>query len=215
MIKAVVFDLDGLIFNTEDVYIRATTEYLKPRGMVFEEDVRKEMMGQQSHVSTAILKEYYGLEETVEEIRSQISYQFMKVLPEIIALMPGFEDLISRLNTAGIPAAVCTSSSSGYARSLLSEFGFLDCFDFIIGGEMVPNGKPAPDCYLMSCEKLGFEVSEVMVLEDSENGCRAAIDAGTFAVGVPSVHNEGHNYTGAAIVARTLADPAIYEALGI
>ena len=81
MIKAVVFDLDGLIFNTEDVYIRATTEYLKPRGMVFEEDVRKEMMGQQSHVSTAILKEYYGLEETVEEIRSQISYQFMKVLP--------------------------------------------------------------------------------------------------------------------------------------
>lgn len=215
MIEAVIFDLDGLIFNTEDVFIRATDEFLRPYGLSYEDELRRTMMGQQAHVATAMLKEYYGLKVTAEEIRAGVEREFMRVLPDILCLMPGFADLIQAINKAGIPAAVCTSSSSSYANTLLDEYGYRRSFEFILGGEQVVNGKPAPDCYLMACRQLGYRPASVMVLEDSENGCRAAIDAGTFAVAVPSAHNDGHVYTGAAIIANSLADVAITQALNI
>ena len=215
MIRAVVFDLDGLIFNTEDVFELATERFLGPLGFQYHQEVRRQMMGQQADVSIKILKEYYGLSPSTEEIRSKIEREFRAVLPDVLALMPGFDTLISKIVTEGIPAAICTSSSTEYAKSLLAEFGYLDAFSFVLGGESVERGKPAPDCYLMACRMLGLPVTDVMVLEDSENGCRAAIDAGTFAVAVPSRHTVGHEYAGAAVVANTLQDPAIYEALGI
>jgi len=215
MLKAVIFDLDGLIFNTEDVFIKATTEFLKPFGFRYEEQVRRRMMGQQAHVSTEILKNHYRLSLSVEQIREEIDHIFMKVLPTILDVMPGFQDLIRAINQAGIPAAVCTSSTSDYATSLLGQYGYLDSFEFILGGEEVPNGKPAPDCYVMACQRLGVASQDAMVLEDSENGCRAAVDANTFAVAVPGKHNDGHDYKGAEIIANSLADTAIRVALKI
>ena len=215
MLKAVIFDLDGLIFNTEDVFIKATTEFLKPFGFQYEDQVLRRMMGQQAHVSTQILREHYSLSLSVEEIRAQIDRIFMEVLPSILDVMPGFEELIAAINESGKPAAVCTSSTSNYASSLLTQYGYLESFAFILGGEEVHNGKPSPDCYVMACARLGFAPPEVMVLEDSENGCRAAVDAGAFAVAVPGTHNDGHNYAGVKLVADTLADSSIREALEI
>jgi len=215
MLKAIIFDLDGLIFNTEDVFIKATTEFLKPFGFHYEDQVRRRMMGQQANVSTQILKDHYSLSLNVEEIRTQIDCIFMEVLPSILEVMHGFDELIKAINRSGKPAAVCTSSTSDYATSLLEQYGYLESFAFILGGEEVPNGKPAPDCYVMACERLELSPHEVMVLEDSENGCRAAVDAGTFAVAVSATHNDGHNYAGAKLVADTLADSSIREALKI
>ena len=215
MLKAIIFDLDGLIFNTEDVFIKATTEFLKPFGFQYEDEVRRRMMGQQAHISTQILKDHYSLSLSVAEIRAQIDGIFMEVLPTILEVMPGFDELIKSIHDSGKPAAVCTSSTSDYATSLLAQHGYLESFAFILGGEEVPNGKPAPDCYVMACERLELPPQEVMVLEDSENGCRAAVDAGTFAVAVPGSHNEGHNYAGAKLIADTLADSSIREALQI
>lgn len=215
MLKAVIFDLDGLIFNTEDVFIKATTEFLEPFGLQYEDQVRRRMMGQQAQVSTEILKNHYGLSLSVEQIRKEIDRIFIKVLPTILDVMPGFHDLIRAIKEAEIPAAVCTSSTSDYATSLLEQHGYLESFEFILGGDEVTNGKPAPDCYVMACQRLGVPPQDAMVLEDSENGCRAAVDAKTFAVAVPGKHNEGHDYQGAEIIADSLADPAIREALEI
>ena len=138
---------------------------------------------------------------------------FIQVLPEILGLMPGFPELIAFITEERIPSAVCTSSTSDYATELLRRFDFLDCFEFILGGELVENGKPAPDCYQMACKRIGFSPEEVVVFEDSENGCRAAVDAGTIAIAVPGVHNAGHTYSGAGLIADTLKDQRIYELL--
>lgn len=213
MIKAVVFDLDGLIFNTEDVFFRATSNFLKPLGYEYEETVRRRMMGQQAHISTRILKDYYSLSLSVDEIRVEIEKAFIAILPQILKVMPGFDGLLSFLKDANLTLAVCTSSSSEYAKKLLAEHGYLEEFVFVLGGEEVENGKPAPDCYLMACQRLELPPEQVMVLEDSENGCRAAVAAGTYAVAVPSSHNEGQHYRGAKLVALTLGDPKIREAL--
>ncbi|MBA62970.1 MAG: hypothetical protein CMJ76_11450 [Planctomycetaceae bacterium] len=215
MLKAVVFDLDGLIFNTEDVFIYAIERLLAPFGFQYEEGVRRQMMGQQAHVSIGILKDHYRLKGSNEEIRQQVEKEFLSALPDILQLMPGFDGLIKSIKCNGILTAVCTSSTADYAEKLLNKFGYLDSFAFIIGSEHVENGKPMPDCYLMACEQLQLLPEEVMVLEDSENGCRAAIDANTFAVAVPGRHNEGHTYHGAALIADTLGDPEILKALNI
>ena len=215
MLEAVIFDLDGLIFNTEDVFIAATSEFLEPMGFLYEDQVRRRMMGQQAQVSTAILKSHYQLSLSVDQIRNEIDRIFLRVLPTILDVMPGFDHLIQDINDAKIPAAVCTSSTSDYARSLLEQFGFLQSFQFILGGEEVPNGKPAPDCYVMACQRLGLAPRKVMVLEDSENGLKAAVDAGAFAVAVPGSHNDGHEYQGASLIADTLTDASIREALKI
>lgn len=211
MIKAAVFDLDGLIFNTEDVFIEATNRFLTPFGYDYQPEVQRLMMGQQAAVATAILKEYYSLDRSVDEIRHGIEEHFIQVLPEILSLMPGFPELIVFIKEERIPAAVCTSSTSDYAADLLRQFEYLDYFEFVLGGELVENGKPAPDCYHMACNKMGFSPAEVVVFEDSENGCRAAVEAGTVAIAVPGVHNAGHTYSGAALIADTLKDQRIYD----
>ena len=94
MLKAVVFDLDGLIFNTEDVFIYAIERLLAPFGFQYEEGVRRQMMGQQAHVSIGILKDHYRLKGSNEEIRQQVEKEFLSALPDILQLMPGFDGLI-------------------------------------------------------------------------------------------------------------------------
>ena len=88
-------------------------------------------------------------------------------------------------------------------------------FSFILTCEDVQCGKPDPEVYLHAARKFGIAPSEMMVLEDSQNGCRAAVAAGAFAVAVPGPHNRGHEFPGASLVADTLADARIYAALGL
>ena len=111
----VVFDLDGLIFNTEEIFLEATNQLLAPLGKKQTPDVVAQIMGQPSDVSTQILKDYHSLSDSVSEIRSQLDRHFDLVLDSILAFMPGFEELLQRLIQENIPRAICTSSSAAYA----------------------------------------------------------------------------------------------------
>ena len=129
--------------------------------------------------------------------------------------MPGFEELLHRLKQENIPRAICTSSSVDYATNLIDRFGYLNEFELILGGDQIENGKPAPDAYLKVAELLKIDPSTMLVLEDSENGCRAAIAAGAFTVAVPASHNMGQSYENVDLIANTLSDPEILTALGL
>lgn len=211
----VVFDLDGLIFNTEEIFLEATNQLLAPLGKKQTPDVVAQIMGQPSDVSTQILKDYHSLSDSVSEIRSQLDRHFDLVLDSILAFMPGFEELLQRLIQENIPRAICTSSSAAYARDLIDRFGYLKEFDLIFGGDQIENGKPAPDAYLKVAELLEIDPTTMLVLEDSENGCLAAIAAGAFTVAVPAAHNMGQSYENVDFIADTLADSRILTALGL
>jgi beta-phosphoglucomutase-like phosphatase (HAD superfamily) len=98
---------------------------------------------------------------------------------------------------------------------VLDQSQLTKCFAFTIAGNEIEHGKPAPDIYLLACEKHGVSPQHVMVLEDSQIGCRAAVAADTYVVAVPSGHSHTHQFPGAQFVADTLADERIYQALGI
>ena len=214
-LQAVVFDLDGLMFNTEELYQWVGGELLRRRGRVFDGPLLDAMMGRQQRVALQIMIDWHQLTDTIETLSSETEEIFELILGERLALMPGLEQLLSALEEADIPKAVGTSSGLRFVRDVLSRFDLERRFKFLLTAEDVTEGKPAPEIYSTAAERFGVQPAEMMVLEDSQNGCRAAVAAGAFAVAVPGGHSHSHDFTGAAFVANTLADPRIYEALGL
>jgi HAD superfamily hydrolase (TIGR01509 family) len=212
---AVVFDLDGLMFNTEELYTDVGTELLRRRGYEFTETLLDKMMGRPSAVALQIMIETHGLDATVEQLIAETDEIFPAILETRLAPMPGMLDLLDALERHNIPKAIATSSRRVFVERVLNRFDLQPRFRFLLTSEDITHGKPDPEIYLKAASRLGIEPGEMLVLEDSQNGCKAAVAAGAIAVAVPGGHSVRHDFTGAALVANSLADERIYQRLGI
>ncbi len=215
MLRAVAFDLDGLMFNTEQIYTHVLKELLRRREKEFTHDLVNQMMGRPAKAAFGVLSSYHNLDESLEELMAESDAIFLAILDEQLEPMPGLIELLAALEQAGIPKAIATSSRRSFTQRILAKFGFEPRFKFLITGDDVTHGKPDPEIYLKAAEKLCVPLTEMLVLEDSQNGCRAAVAAGAFAVAVPGEHSRSHDFSGAAFVAEGLADARIYEALDL
>jgi HAD superfamily hydrolase (TIGR01509 family) len=216
MLRAVTFDLDGLMVNTEELYDTVMHELCSRRSLTFTDDLRVKMMGRPGHISIAYMIEHHALvDDTVQGLLEESDLLFSGVLEERLELMPGLLDLLAALEAAGIPKGIATSSRRKYVDHVLQRFDLTDRFRFVISSENVTHGKPHPEVYLAAAERHGVQPEAMMVLEDSQNGCTAAVAAGAFAVAVPGIHSRTHDFSGARIIAASLQEPAIYAALGI
>ncbi|MCE9606270.1 MAG: HAD family phosphatase [Planctomycetia bacterium] len=213
--KAVVFDHDGLIFNTEDLYQDVGGELLRRRGCAFTPELLDRMMGRPGRIALQIMIDMHHLEATVDQLTAETDEIFPAILDARLETMPGFMELAAALEKAGIPKAIATSSRRSFVVGCLARFQLEPRFQFILSAEDVVEGKPNPEIYLTAAKRFGLRSDEIMVLEDSQNGCRAAVAAGAIAVAVPSGHSRTHSFPGAAFEAETLADPRIYELLKI
>lgn len=214
-LRAVVFDLDGLMFNTEELYFHVGTEVLRRRGKVLTQELLNQMIGRPSRVSLQIMIDWHELDDTVETLQRDNDEIFAEILPQRLAPMPGLLNLMSALEAQPIPKAIGTSSRRPFVDNVLGRFDFAPRFAFILTSESVTHGKPDPEIYLQAAERFGISPDEMMVLEDSEIGCRAAVASGAYAVAVPGDHSAHHSFDGSAFVASSLADPRIYRALGL
>ena len=214
-LSAVVFDLDGLMLNTEVLYQHVGTELLARRGKPFEADLLDRMMGRPSVLALQIMIDWHGLSDTVAVLAAESERIFAEILDERLECMPGLLGLLAALEAAGLPKAIATGSGRRFVANVLGRFDFAPRFEFILTSEDVSEGKPHPEIYEKAAARFHLPPSRVMVLEDSQNGCRAAVAAGTFAVAVPGGHSRTHDFSGARFVAESLADPRIYDALGM
>jgi pseudouridine 5'-phosphatase len=212
-LAAVVFDLDGLIVNSEDVYEQADVEVLRRRGKVYNDDLRSQMMGRPTAESLRKMIDWHALEDSVELLDAERSQLRDKLLAASLAPMPGLLDLLAALEAAHVPKAIATSGHRSYAADVLGRLDLHARFEFVLTSEDVLHGKPAPDVYQLAAQRLGLAPPQTMVLEDSENGCQAGVAAGAFTVAVPNRHTRSHNFAGVQFVADTLADPRIRAAL--
>lgn len=213
--RAVVFDLDGLLFNTEELYQDVGAELLRRRGHVFEHDLLNAMMGRPSRVALQMMIDHHDLSDTVETLAAETAEIFPAILDARLALMPGAAELLSALEHADIPKAIGTSSGRRFVASVLGRFNLEPRFEFILTAEDVVEGKPAPEIYLKAASRFTVDPNQLAVFEDSQNGCRAAVAAGALAVAVPGGHSLTHNFDGASLIADSLADPRIYALLGL
>lgn len=213
--RGVAFDLDGLLVNTEDLYQEVGTELLRRRGKPFEPELLDRMMGRPQAVSLRIMIEWHGLTDDVEDLAVETGEIFRSFLDARLRPMPGAVELLAALEEAGVPFGVATSSGPSFAHDVLSRVGLLPRMRFVLTCDDVRQGKPDPEIYLAAAGRLGLSPARMLVLEDSANGCRAAVAAGAVTVAVPSGHSLRHEFPGAAFVAASLGDARIHEALGL
>ena len=211
--RAVVFDMDGLMFNTEDVYTAVGTELLRRRGLAFTAELKNAMMGQRPQPSFELMIRHCRLGETWQELAAESDQLFLSLLNDHLAPLPGLYDLLDALERAAIPKAIATSSNRALVCACLEPFGLQKRFQFILTAEDIVHGKPHPEIYLTAARRFGVAPADMMVLEDSQNGCRAAAAAGAFTVAVPGEHSREHDFSSASLVADSLADPRVFEAL--
>lgn len=212
-VRAVVFDMDGLMFNTELVFNATGTELLRRRGKVPHPELFLRMMGRRAPEAFAAMIELMELTDSYEQLRDESAEIFDSLLEDILAPMPGLFALLDRIEAARLPKGVATSSGRNYLEGMLGRFELLHRFDMTLGAEDVTHGKPHPEIYLTAAERLGIKPAEMMVLEDSEAGTRAAAAAGAQIISVPHEHSDAHNFTMATAIARRLDDPVILERL--
>ena len=213
--RAVVFDMDGLMFNTEDVYTAVGTRLLERRGHEFTNELKDKMMGLRPQPGFEMMIGHCNLSETWQELAAESNRLFISLLGERLAPMPGLLELLDALERAGIPKAIGTSSSRELVVACLDPFGMQGRFQFILTAEDIVNGKPDPEIYLTAARRFGVRPAEMTVLEDSQNGCLAAAAAGTLTVAVPAEHSRGQDFGSASLVVDSLADRRLYDALGI
>jgi len=214
-IRGVAFDLDGLLVNTEELYQHVGSELLRRRGRTFEPELLDRMMGRPQQVSLQIMIDWHGLTDTIESLARETREIFVELLDTRLEPMPGAVALVETLVRRGLPRGVATSSGPDFAHDVLSRVGLRDRFGFVLTSADVTHGKPHPEIYGRAAERLGVAPAEMLVLEDSENGCRAAVASGAVVVAVPGGHSRRHDFSGAHLVAESLADPRITRLLAI
>jgi HAD superfamily hydrolase (TIGR01509 family) len=212
-VRGVAFDLDGLLVNTEELYQQVGGELLARRGRTFEADLLDRMMGRPQPVSLQIMIDWHGLDDTIETLAAETHEIFAGLLDTRLEPMLGALPLVDALERGGTPRGVATSSGPDFAHDVLGRVGLLERFSFVLTAADVTHGKPHPEIYQSAAQRLGVDVAEMLVLEDSENGCKAAVAAGAIVVAVPGGHSRRHNFTGARFIAESLADPRIYDLL--
>jgi HAD superfamily hydrolase (TIGR01509 family) len=214
VLRAVVFDLDGLIANTEDLYEKAGEAVLRRRGKTYDASLREQMMGRPVADALQLMIDCHALADPLDDLMCECKSEMQQLLATSLAPMPGLYELLDALRAGQLPTAVATSGPREYAHHVLGRLEVKDRFAFILTAEDIRRGKPDPEVYLLAAERLQLEPACMMALEDSGNGCRAAVAAGAFTVAVPNRHTMKHDFAGTRLMARTLADPRIRMALG-
>jgi pseudouridine-5'-monophosphatase len=214
-LKAVVFDLDGILANTEDLYDEACSTVLGRRGLTYDAPLREQMMGRPVVDALQIMIDAHKLSDPMEAIMDECREVLYGLMATSLAPMPGVSELLDRLDSAKLPAAVATSALPEYAEYVLTRLDFKRRFQFVLTSADIARGKPDPEIYLLASGRLELSPPQMMVIEDSANGCRAGVAAGAFTVAVPNRHTAKHNFAGAQFVADTLRDSRILEALSL
>jgi pseudouridine-5'-monophosphatase len=215
-IRSVVFDLDGLMIDTEPIFEESARRLLARRERTLLPHVLQAMMGTPARDALKLFAEAHSLCETVEELRIESSRLFAEVLGEkAVPLMPGVLELLDRLERKGTPRAVATSSSRRYVERFLTPHNLLHRFAFVLTCDDVTLGKPAPEIYEKAAARFGHPAAEMLVLEDSPNGLRAAKSAGARCIVVPHALVPLDDLAEADAVLPSLMAPELLELLAI
>ena len=208
-IKAVCFDLDGLMFNTENVFYVSSEVLLKRRGMQMSKEVMDVMLGRRPLESFRAFCDYLGIDEEPADLLRESRVIFHEMLDDHLRPMTGLFELLNLIESKPLPKAVATSSPQDYLEDIFNRFKLLPRFPIRLTAESVTHGKPHPEIYLKAAEQMGVAPENMLVLEDSETGSRAAAAAGAFIVSIPHEHTAGHDFGMSKYVASSLNDPFI------
>jgi HAD superfamily hydrolase (TIGR01509 family) len=157
--------------------------------------------------------DYHGLDDRPEQLLAESDELYGAMLGDQLQPMRGLDAWIQQLQRLSLPFGLATSSRRKFVDRIFESIGWRDCLAFMLTGDDVSQGKPHPEMYLRAAERFGIAPASMLVLEDSGNGCAAAVAAGAQTVAVPSEHTRGQNFDGAILVADSLLDRRLWALL--
>ena len=207
MIDGVIFDLDGLLLDSEQVWDEVREELAKERGGRWHEQAQRDMMGMSSPEWSRYMHEVIGLPEAPEEINAEVVRRLERRYREHLPVIPGAQAAVERLAERW-PLALASSSNRELIDLVLDLMGIAGHFKATVSSEEVARGKPAPDVYLEAARRLGIDATRGAAIEDSHNGIRAAKAAGMRVVAIPNEHfpPEDEALAQADVVLESLAE---------
>ena len=185
MIDAVVFDLDGVIIDSEELWDEVREGLARERGGRWSEQAQADMMGMSSTEWSRYMHEVVGLPESPDEINREVVRRMLVRYSEHLPLIEGAIDGVKRV-AEHWPLGVASSSNRELIDQVLELSGLAPHFKVTVSSEEVERGKPAPDVYLEAAHRLGVEPSRSAAIEDSANGIRSAHAAGMHVVAIPN-----------------------------
>lgn len=209
-IRGVALDMDGLMFDTEPLYHLAADQLLIERGCRYEDAIRRRMMGQPGPQAIRLLIDHYELDEPWQAVLSEAEGRFAELAKQQLRILPGLPALLKKFDALRLPYGVATSSRRAFAEDLLHRGGIHASLQFVLTGDDVTHGKPHPEIYLAAAAALAIPPADMLVFEDSGNGCAAAVAAGAITVAVPGPHSIDHDFSGATLIADSLEDPRVH-----
>jgi HAD superfamily hydrolase (TIGR01509 family) len=212
-IEGVVFDLDGLIVNTEAVFNRAGHELLRRRNKEMTPEILTQMMGRRPPEAFAAMVEMTGITDPIEMLMAESQQIFTELLDDHLVTMPGLFELLDEIERRKLGKGVATSSPRGYLHDILGRFDLLSRFEFTLTSEDVMHGKPDPEIYLTAAKRLNIAPAHMLVLEDSEAGTQSGAAAGAVVIAVPHEFSDWHDFSAATDTASRLDDPVIMDLL--
>jgi len=184
-VEAVVFDLDGVLVDSEHVWDEVREALARERGGRWHEGAQADMMGMSSTEWSRYMHDAIGLAESPEEINAEVVRRMLDRYSSELPLVPGAVEAVERLG-AGFRLAVASSSNRPLIDAVLSASGLDERFEVTVSSEEVARGKPAPDVYLEAARRLGVPPARCAAVEDSGNGIRAAHAAGMRVLAIPN-----------------------------
>ena len=185
MIRAVVFDLDGVLIASEEVWDAVRERYVCGRGGRYDADVQRAMMGMSAPEWSRFLHEDAGVPDEPEAINRDVVELMLEAYRRELPLLPGAVDAVRRVAEA-FPLALASSSNRAIFEEVLELAGLTDWFRATVSSEEVERGKPAPDVYLEAARRLGVAPSSCAAVEDSHAGIRSASSAGMRVIAIPN-----------------------------
>lgn len=215
MIQAVLFDMDGLIVDTEPIHFRAFRIYMREFGIDMPESMMPDLLGYTEEDNLRDLKAKYNLDTPLEEMvarRGAIYLQLLRTAPLLI--FPGFWELSEEVHRRGMKQAVVSSANGEQVKIALGRLFEQqpdkgspdDYFDAIVTGDDITSNKPNPDIYLLAAERLGLSPADCLALEDTPPGVRSAAAAGMQVLAVPNEYSRGLEFPAASATLHSLAD---------
>lgn len=185
-IKGAIFDMDGVLFDTERLYQQVWREIAAERGIELESSFLKAISGTNGRYMCQVIEEYYHVADG-RDIMEECMARIKRKLSAYVPIKKGVPEILKFFQEKGIPIAVASSSSTQQIINNLKTAGLSDYFSVIVSGTEVSHGKPAPDIFLSAAKKIDVRPEACAVFEDSENGIKAGYAAGCITIMVPDL----------------------------
>ena len=184
VMKAVIFDMDGVLIDSQPYHFKADIDTMAEYGVIKDQKFYEAFAGTLTDNRMRTLRDMFGLDVPAEELIEKREKMILDIMAnEDIKPISGIPELLRSIKALGLKTAVASSSGIELIKLVLDRLGIAVYFDSITSGNDVKRGKPSPDIFLLAAERIGAEPSECLVVEDSENGVRAAKAAGMKALG--------------------------------